>query len=892
MTRSWLLVALLLPLWPSITAAQASGAECPDGNLLEGRRPHRWDDVAHPPRLTDGVAAVEGDPWDSSVTSRLTTASASFVFDLGRELPIRAVLLQADNNDTYPLSASTDGRTWKRVWVAPKVAGAGMRTRVAADLDVRARYLRIDGMEGDGAYSVGELQVFCQQPDPWPPALKREKGKVVDRQRERLITMSYRKITYGLAGLVVFAFLLGRSVRRGWWSTWAPPAGAAAIWLYGAGTAHGWQGLLGAAIAVVGVGLWLWHLAVNEGVDWVPRADAAGLVAVGIAAAYVANRAGVPKAAEHSMAVAAVAHLALLGAVRAGDRPWTVWVPPFAATAIAVFTAYHTYGATAAVATGVGAALAVGLAARLPSAREARGRWIERVALVLLIATGAHTWTNYGTFHGGRAVHFHDTFHYFMGSKYFRENGYRLLYHCAAVAQADEGLAEKISKRKIRNLTTNLLEPATVALDDAEACRQAFTPERWVAFQQDVRLFRSFFGAQYWERLFHDHGYNATPVWNMVGHAISNHDWKSWIEGIPVGGPGENTAERRAWFRRATQEFRAAQRRFDERIQRIALIDAALYAGIFLLIGWAFGLRAMALAVVIWGAGYPWAFFWTGGAFGRVPWLFMATAGVCLLKKHKPLLGGFALAWSLLLRVFPGALFAGVGLKILHGLYRERTISRPHLRVALGGILAVALLVPASLPASGGFEAYPEFIANSMKHKQTPLTNHMGLPTLFAWHPKLTARAMKNDQLDDPYQPWKQGRRDTLAARAPLYWGAVLALLVLLGVAGRDMEDWEVTAASTVMIVALFELTCYYYNFMVLLAPLALRRFRYMVALAGMAVASQYIQLRIGWFDQQYTAESLLAFGVMLFLLVDRVVEARRARQRAAAPAPPVAEAA
>jgi hypothetical protein len=83
-----------------------------------------------------------------------------------------------------------------------------------------------------------------------------------------------------------------------------------------------------------------------------------------------------------------------------------------------------------------------------------------------------------------------------------------------------------------------------------------------------------------------------------------------------------------------------------DRIEQLALIDAALYTASFLMIWWAFGLRALALAALIFGVGYPWAYFWTGGAFARIPWLFMAVSGVCLLKKARPVMGGFALMWS------------------------------------------------------------------------------------------------------------------------------------------------------------------------------------------------------------------------------------------------------
>jgi hypothetical protein len=894
--RARLLLALffsLLPLTTPPAAAQpaspAADAACPEGNLLSGKRPMRWEDTENAVRASDGTAPEEGEAWDTTSAAKLVTAASQIVWDLGREVSIRALALQGDNNDTYTVGASLDGKTWTPAWVAPAVEGAGMRLRAADGLDVRARYLRVADMTGDGAYSLGEVQAWCAKPATWPPEIARKKGVVPDPGKDRLVVMAYRKILFGIAGFAVFCFLLADG-RRTKWTLYGPPAAAALLWLYGAANLLNTWGVVGAAVAVVGAAVWLSSLA-KTGQDWVGKADAIGLVAVGLLIGYAGDRYGEGKtqlAVLHSLAIGGAGLLAMVLALRNAGKTWTAWAPPAIALAYGTFAGWLSFGADTGIAVGVVGAVAALGAQLLTKDAAARRKWLERLALLLLVGCGPLVWTNMGTFHGGRAVHFHDSYHYYMGSKYFPETRYTLMYHCAAIAEADEGLGEKVAKRKIRNLTTNHLEPMKDTLADVESCKQAFTPERWVAFQQDVRLFRSFFGVSYWEKLFHDHGYNASPVWNAFGRAIANHGWEKWAAGIPVGGPGENTEARRAWIKANTKDFAAQARAFNERMGHIALIDAGLYAGIFLLIGWAFGLRAMALACVVWGAGYPWAYFWTGGAFGRVLWLFLATAGVCLLKKAKPLLGGMGLMGGLLDRVFPGALFAGVGMKVAWGLYKERRISKTHQRFILGALLAAAIAVPLSLPAAGasGIGAYPEFIENSMKHKQTPLTNHMGLPTLFSWHPSYIASKVKNDKLEDPFEPWKERRRQTLKSRGVFFYGTVLGLLLLVGAAARRMEDWEASAASVLMIIAVFELTCYYYNFMLLLAPLALRRLRHVVALAGMTIAGQYVQLRIGWYDQQYTVESLVALGAVLFIVVDRLLEARREEAAAAAVAP------
>ena len=80
----------------------------------------------------------------------------------------------------------------------------------------------------------------------------------------------------------------------------------------------------------------------------------------------------------------------------------------------------------------------------------------------------------------------------------------------------------------------------------------------------------------------------------------------------------------------------------------------------------------------------------------------------------------------------------------------------------------------------------------------------------------------------------------------------MIALFVAVGYLARRLEDWEVVALSSVFIVALFELTCYYYNFMVVLAPVAMARLRYLNVFLGLAVVTQLASLAVGWIDERY----------------------------------------
>ena len=486
--------------------------------------------------------------------------------------------------------------------------------------------------------------------------------------------------------------------------------------------------------------------------------------------------------------------------------------------------------------------------------------WWERGALLWVILACAAAWVNFGVFHRARIAHYWDTFHYYVGSKYFEENEYERLYQCVLAADYQDRGAPDLRKRKIRDLIDNRLH--YVSEDDAiryqRECEEHFTTERWEAFRHEARSFRTVMGSSWWKDMLMDHGYNASPISNMVAAFLTNIGWRDQVPQIS-----------------SIQVDRDDLSRFRKRIRRYVMIDWALYAGAFLLIFWAFGLRACALSVLIWGTGYPWGYFWTGGSFARVPWFFMAVAAVCLLRRGFPLLSGFALSWSALLRLFPAALAGGPIAAVIDRFVRRKKIDRPWLdatdkRFIAGGVLGLVVLCAASI-AVNGFDAHTQFLSNTVKHSETPLTNHMGLPTILSYKPSQVGRFTKDSSLEDPWATWKQLRKETKHDRRWLHGVLLLGMFVLLALAGRRLAGWAVLAGSTILIIGFFELTCYYYSFVVLMAPLAIERLRYSVALISMVIVGLILQFFIGWYDEQYIWETVAVLFALLYILIDVV---------------------
>jgi hypothetical protein len=463
--------------------------------------------------------------------------------------------------------------------------------------------------------------------------------------------------------------------------------------------------------------------------------------------------------------------------------------------------------------------------------------------------------------------HRHEFFHYYLGSKYFEELGYKRIYECAAAAEIDLGRGAQVMRRELRDLRVNLIKPVTApdVQQHIGECKAIFAsnPERWEAFKKDVDWFYNGEGpdgigasrGSYWENMQKDHGYNPPPVWTIGGKFFSQ-----------FGSAGDSF-------------FKA-----------LSAIDVLLQGGAMLLMFWAFGWRIGAIATIFWGANAPADFYWTGGAFLRQDWFFLLVAAACFARKRRFVLAGAALTWSSLLRVFPMLFFAGpgiiVGIHVIQqirkgGLRRDtgfltrliELLHPDHRKFIAGCIVAGGILIPTSMIAAGP-DSYGDFVAHIGSHKGTPLTNHMGLQTMLVhdWDGRM--RFTRDDNLDDPFQMWKQGRLDRHAATKLAQYGIILLILGwMVWALRRTKLLWVGLGLSCLFAMSMVELTCYYFSMYILAAPLAkAQKPLGPVVLVGSG-ASQIIGSAGGahsmfyWIDDKFTAQSYLWFILGALLL-------------------------
>jgi hypothetical protein len=443
--------------------------------------------------------------------------------------------------------------------------------------------------------------------------------------------------------------------------------------------------------------------------------------------------------------------------------------------------------------------------------------------------------------------HRHEFFHYYMGSKYFREIGYTRIYECTAVAEVELGRTEDVRGRELRDLHDSLIKPVTTSyvLTDPGQCTKRFTPERWQKFKDDVVWFEASSRGNYWREMQKDHGYNPPPVWTMTGMLISS-----------LGTAGDGF------------------------FKLLSALDVALNLGMVVLFGWAFGLRIMAVATVFWAVSAPSEFYWTGGAFLRQDWLFLLVAAVCLARKRRYGLAGAAATWSALLRVFPAVLFIGWVLAIVLQLIRTRSLRPEQRRLILGAVVAGGILVPASMLAAGT-DSYPAFAKNIVSRQEAGATNRMGLETIVVHDWDRRMRFLRDDNLNDPFAVWKRERNARFAKYKPVFVG--LSVLVfgwtLWALRGTKLL-WAAVPLGLPIVITLTDPACYYYSMFVVAAVLIRQRPPLGPLMLAVAGGSQILGSSAGpnwqpgffWIDDRYAAQAWLfwLFGLMLLYLYSR----------------------
>jgi hypothetical protein len=540
--------------------------------------------------------------------------------------------------------------------------------------------------------------------------------------------------------------------------------------------------------------------------------------------------------------------------------------------------------------------------------RNIAERWKKIVGVTLaLIAITAY----FNGYRFGYPKYYHrwDQYHYYMGAKYFPELGYKNLYKCAVVAQFDVGKFDykldrpfngkshrslsvdmraemRDADKKIRDLPgENLLVPVGDLIDnenttEGDKCRNAFSKERWEEYKGDVSFYRIVSGKGYWTDMQKDHGFNPPPVWTLAGKFLSD-------------------------ISPASVSY----------LQFLASLDILYIIGMFIALWWGFGWRVFAVGAIFWGCQSSAPFYWTGGAFLRQDWLFFSVLSVACLRKRYFKIAGASLVYAGLLRIFPGLVVVGTLVPTIVYAIKHKRMHRDHLQMLIGGTMAAAVLLVVSTamtqrPDTPVYAPYELFYEHTIEtHDKTPLTNPMGLRVITGYKfldfqspgvrsaeeaaayagpkagalgkafarvrwPIALAKGKSSGQMQytrdnkklDPFQDWKDMRNERYEKYKRLAQAIMLGSLAFFVFVVRRMKSlWVAQCLGQIFIILGSQLTCYYYSFMILAAPLIKLRRQIELGLFALAAITQIIWMNSYWNDNKYT---LLTIVSLIFCYV------------------------
>lgn len=572
-----------------------------------------------------------------------------------------------------------------------------------------------------------------------------------------------------------------------------------------------------------------------------------------------------------------------------------------------------------------------GWLARRLAPRSVRGTRV--VLLGILAATAVLSvvvYHNFFNFHYGGYVNAYEFYHYYLGSKYWREIGYFDLYNASLVADAETGGFYRPADGAVMDLRTYRYAHVDEVLREAERYRSRFSPQRWQEWLRDVASFRARMGLDHWNRVLHDKGYNATPVWTMVVERLFSR---------PIAADS------------------------DRGLLFVAVLDALLLGGALACAGWVFGAWPALLAGVFLASSYLVAHVHLKGAFLKSDFVVCLILALCALKKDRPATAGALVGYAALSRLFPalfvfgpavklvwevlpvgrtavarlrerlaggrgtialaltlavhavggvilvGGLWAGVGqgirgilgwrngavawglvaawAAVTLGLLvascavwgvRAGLVHPRHPRFFAGFLLAVGLLGLASVVHAGGVGPWSEFAQKMAVHRKAPHMWNVGWASLLAAEFDPAKLSPTEAHLLAQAPPSVRNARplfrpSVLAERAALRWSIVSAVALLGLVAFRGLRDHQALAFGFVP--TFFVVSPAYYYYIVLLLPL-LTLAEELERPAG-AVGLQYLFLwgalghafyqRWEQYYPTYYWNSVLALGLAVYLV-------------------------
>jgi hypothetical protein len=383
--------------------------------------------------------------------------------------------------------------------------------------------------------------------------------------------------------------------------------------------------------------------------------------------------------------------------------------------------------------------------------------------------------------------HYHEFYHYYLGSKYFREFGYHDLYRATVIADFEDAPERFDPEGLARDLETNRVDLRRGDIvRDRQRIDGRVSPERWREFKSDVAFFLSRYPDPRAAAGFQiDHGYNGTPLSTAILGLL------------------------------AEQPF----------VDLETFIGYVRWLDLYLVLL----LTCLVARFESWELALGFLFFWSvnplndygyiGGSYLRYDHFVALGFALLCFARRSLVLAGFCFAVAALLRLFPAlfvlSLFAH---DCLTGEARRRFARNRRLYLSFGASALLLLGLTSGLRAPDGANPWMAFYRRIEQHASNLAPNRIGLRNLVNYsHEQNVEKAHAFSELN-----WDRETARRFEARKGWYR---LAAALLLGLALWPLRRGGEPDAAALGIGAAFTLLslAHYYYAMLALIPLIFR---------------------------------------------------------------------
>ncbi len=392
--------------------------------------------------------------------------------------------------------------------------------------------------------------------------------------------------------------------------------------------------------------------------------------------------------------------------------------------------------------------------------------------------------------------HFHEFFHYYLGSKYFHDLGYLGLYDCATLADSEIAAEDHALPRisgYVRNLEDVLVDkPYSGAMNH---CRDEVRPHisdaRWASLKHDIRELQRLVPDDWWNSVVYDAGFNPPPSWVVTSGPVANL--------IPI------RAGRVPTYLIATS------------------IDLALILVCFLALRSAFGATVAVLAAVYFGSSFISNYGWNGGAFLRFTWVTAVVLSLAAMKWERWALAGAFLGFATCDRLFPAGFAIGALVPLAFRGIRSASHRRAAARFGAGFVAVIAILFVVS-SAVFGFSAWSVFVTRILRHGDVYFVMHVGLKKVLTFRDWVPRQNFNGHDGLARFHDWNVKLRATWRSMRPVALPLQLAAALGAGLASVRARPYEAALLCGVVFMFAFNLPANYYYVILAVVPAILLR--------------------------------------------------------------------